>query len=183
MKSKYDYLIVGAGLYGSVFAHEMAKIGKKCLVIDKRNHIGGNVFTENIEGINVHRFGAHIFHTSNKLIWDYVNSFVEFNRYTNSPLANFKGDLYNLPFNMNTFYQLWKVKTPAEAKEKIKEQCSKYTHITNPQNLEEQALVLGGDDIYEKLIKIHKKLKNNFYFFEKNKNRNRNRIFVYQTFN
>ncbi len=150
---EYNYLIVGSGLYGAVFAHEMTKIGRKCLVIDKRTHIGGNVFTENIEGINVHRYGAHIFHTSNKLIWDYVNSFVEFNRFTNSPIANYKGDLYNLPFNMNTFYQLWKVKTPEEARGKIKEQCEKYAHILHPQNLEEQALVLGGDDIYEKLIK------------------------------
>ncbi len=150
---RYNYLIVGSGLYGAVFAHEMTKIGRKCLVIDKRSHIGGNVFTENIEGINVHRYGAHIFHTSDKQIWDYVNSFVAFNRYTNSPIANYKGELYNLPFNMNTFYQLWKVKTPEEARKKIKEQCEKFTHITNPQNLEEQALVLGGEDIYQKLIK------------------------------
>ena len=150
---KYNYLIVGSGLYGAVFAHEMTKIGRKCLVIDKRPHIGGNVFTEKIEGINVHKYGAHIFHTSNKLIWDYVNIFVEFNRYTNSPIANYKGELYNLPFNMNTFYQLWGVKTPEEARDKLTEQRTKYSHITHPQNLQEQALVLGGDEIYEKLIK------------------------------
>jgi len=149
----YDYLIVGAGLFGSVFAHEMTKKGKKCLIIDKRNHIGGNIYTDNIEGINVHKYGAHIFHTSNKEVWDYVNSFVEFNRYTNSPVANYKGELYNLPFNMNTFYQLWGVKTPIEAKAKINEQRAAYAHITEPQNMEEQALVLGGKDIYEKLIK------------------------------
>lgn len=153
MELKYDYLIVGAGLFGAVFAHEATKKGKKCLVIDKRNHIGGNVYTENIEGINVHKYGAHIFHTSNKEVWDYVNSFVEFNRYTNSPIANYKGKLYNLPFNMNTFYQLWGVKTPEEAKVKIEEQRADYAHIIEPQNLEEQALVLGGKDIYEKLIK------------------------------
>jgi len=150
---KYDYLIVGAGLFGAVFANEISKKGKKCLVIDKRNHIGGNVYTENVEGINVHKYGAHIFHTSNKFIWDYVNSFVEFNRYTNSPLANYNGDLYNLPFNMNTFYQLWGVKTPDEAKKIIEEQRAEYRHIKEPKNLEEQALVLGGKDIYEKLIK------------------------------
>jgi UDP-galactopyranose mutase len=149
----YDYLIVGAGLYGSVFAHEATKRGKSCFVIDKRNHIGGNVFTENIEGINVHKYGAHIFHTSNKTVWNYINSLVEFNRYTNSPVANYKGELYNLPFNMNTFYQLWGVKTPAEAKAKIEEQRKTYAHITDPQNLEEQALALGGRDIYKKLIK------------------------------
>lgn len=149
---KYDYLIIGAGLFGSVFAHEMTKIGKKCLIIDKRNHLGGNVFCELKENINVHKYGAHIFHTNDKKIWDYVNSFVEFNRYTNSPLANFEGELYNLPFNMNTFYQLWKVKTPEEAKAKIKEQVDKL-NIKNPKNLEEQALSLVGTDIYEKLIK------------------------------
>jgi len=149
----YDFLIVGAGLYGSVFAHEMTKKGKKCLVIEKRSHVGGNCYTKQVEGINVHTYGAHIFHTSNKKVWDYVNSFVEFNRYTNSPIANYKGSLYNLPFNMNTFYQLWGVKTPQEAKAKIEEERSAYKHITNPQNLEEQALVLGGKDIYEKLIK------------------------------
>lgn len=149
---KYDYLIVGAGLFGAVFAHEMTKSGKKCLVIDKRNHLGGNIFCENVEGINVHKYGAHIFHTNDKKIWDYVNSFVEFNRYTNSPLANYKGELFNLPFNMNTFYQLWKVKTPEEAKAKIKEQVDALD-IKNPKNLEEQALSLVGTDIYEKLIK------------------------------
>ena len=149
---KYDYLIVGAGLFGSVFAHEMKKKGKRCLVIDKRSHLGGNVYCENVEGINVHKYGAHIFHTNDKRIWDYVNSFVEFNRYTNSPLASYKGELYNLPFNMNTFYQLWKVKTPEEAKAKIQEQVAEL-NIKNPKNLEEQALSLVGKDIYEKLIK------------------------------
>lgn len=151
--TKYDYIIVGAGLFGSVFAHEVTKKGKKCLVIDKRKHIGGNVYTEVVEGINVHKYGAHIFHTNNREVWDYVNSFVEFNRYTNSPVANYKGKLYNLPFNMNTFYQLWGVKTPDEARKKINEQRAEFSHITDPQNLEEQALVLGGKDIYEKLIK------------------------------
>ena len=149
---KYDYLIVGSGLFGSVFAHEMKKIGKKCLVIDKRSHIGGNVYTEKIEGVNVHKYGAHIFHTNDKKIWDYVNNFVEFNRFANSPLANYKGELYNLPFNMNTFYQLWGVKTPEEAKLIIDNQISN-SNISNPQNLEEQALSLVGKDIYEKFIK------------------------------
>lgn len=149
---KYDYLIVGAGLFGSVFAHEASKQGKKCLVIDKREHIGGNIYCESIEGINVHKYGAHIFHTSNKQVWDYVNSFVEFNRYTNCPVANYKGQLYNLPFNMNTFYQLWKVKTPKEAMDKIEEQV-KEANIEDPKNLEEQAIKLVGKDIYEKLIK------------------------------
>ncbi len=153
MDLKYDYLIVGAGLFGSVFAHEATKKGKRCLIIDKRTHIAGNIYTEKIEGINVHKYGAHIFHTSNKKIWDYVNSFVEFNRFINSPIANYKGKLYNLPFNMNTFYQLWGVKTPEEAKAKIEEQRREFAHILNPENLEEQALVLGGVDIYEKLIK------------------------------
>lgn len=153
MGLKYDYLIVGAGLYGAVFACEATRKGKKCLVIDKRDHIAGNIYTENIEGINVHKYGAHIFHTSNKEVWDYVNSFIEFNRFTNSPVANYKGQLYNLPFNMNTFYQLWGVKTPEEAKNKIDEQRAAYKHITEPKNLEEQALVLGGKDIYEILIK------------------------------
>ena len=153
MVNKYDYLIVGAGLFGAVFAHEATKMGKKCLVIDKRNHLGGNIYTENIEGINVHKYGAHIFHTSNKKIWDYVNSFVEFNRFTNSPIANYQGKLYNLPFNMNTFYQLWGVTTPYEAKLKIDEQKLEFQHISEPKNLEEQALVQGGRDIYEKLIK------------------------------
>ena len=149
---QYDYLIVGAGLWGSVFAHEANKRGKKCLVVDRRSHTGGNTYCENVEGINVHKYGAHIFHTNDKEIWDYVNSFVEFNRYTNSPVANYLGELYNLPFNMNTFYQLWKVKTPEEAKAKIEEQV-KEAGITNPKNLEEQAISLVGVDIYEKLIK------------------------------
>lgn len=153
MEKKYDYLIVGSGLFGAVFAHQMKKKGKKCLVIERRPHIGGNVYTEKQEGIQVHKYGAHIFHTSNKKIWDFMNSFVEFNRYTNSPIANYNGELYNLPFNMNTFYQLWGVKTPEEAKAKIEEQRSEYKHIKEPKNLEEQALVLGGKDIYEKLIK------------------------------
>ena len=150
--TKYDYLIVGAGLYGSVFAHEMTKAGKKCLVIDKRDHLGGNVHCESIEGINVHKYGAHIFHTNDKRIWDYVNSFAEFNRYTNSPVANYQGKLYNLPFNMNTFYQLWGAVTPEEAQRKIREQVDSLG-IRNPENLEEQALSLVGVDIYEKLIK------------------------------
>jgi UDP-galactopyranose mutase len=151
-KNTYDFLIVGSGLFGAVFAHEAHKIGKTCLVIDKRSHVGGNVYCENREGINVHKYGAHIFHTNDKPIWDYVNSFVEFNRYTNSPLAVYKGEQYNLPFNMNTFYQLWRVRTPAEAKEKIQEQIA-HLGIKEPQNLEEQALSLVGTDIYEKLIK------------------------------
>ena len=149
---KYDYLVVGAGLYGSIFAREATNKGYKCLVIDKRPNVGGNVYTEKIEGINVHKYGAHIFHTSNKEVWDYVNSFVEFNRYTNCPVANYKGELYNLPFNMNTFYQLWKVKTPQEAIAKLEEQV-KEANIEEPQNLEEQAIKLVGKDIYEKLIK------------------------------
>ncbi len=148
----FDYLIVGAGLWGCVFAHQATKHGKKCLVIDRRLHIGGNTYCENVEGINVHKYGAHIFHTNDKPIWDFVNSFVEFNRYTNSPLANYKGELYNLPFNMNTFYALWKVKTPEEAKAKIEEQVRE-ADITDPQNLEEQAISLVGTDIYYKLIK------------------------------
>src|SRR5918997_51282 len=149
---EYDYLIVGSGLFGAVYAHESKKRGKKCLVIDKRNHAGGNVYCENVEGINVHKYGAHIFHTNDKYIWDYVNSFVEFNRYTNSPVALYKGKLYNLPFNMNTFYQLWKVTTPKEAKEKIQSQIDQL-NIGEPSNLEEQALSLIGSDIYEKMIK------------------------------
>lgn len=153
MVKKYDYLIVGAGLYGSVFAHEATNQGKKCLVIDKRNHTGGNIYCENIEGINVHKYGPHIFHTDNKVVWDYVNQFVEFNHFIYSPIANYKGQLYNLPFNMNTFHQLWGIKTPEEARLKIEEQRANYSHITDPQNLEDQALVLGGKDIYEKLIK------------------------------
>jgi UDP-galactopyranose mutase len=148
----YDYLLVGAGPYGAVMAHELNKAGYKCLVIDKRHHTGGNIYCEKIEDINVHKYGAHIFHTSNKRVWDYVNSFATFNRYTNSPLANYKGELYNLPFNMNTFRQLWGVITPAEAKAKIAEQTASL-NITEPKNLEEQALVLVGPDIYYKLIK------------------------------
>ena len=149
---QYDYLIVGAGLFGAVFAHEAKKAGKKCLVIDKRDHIAGNIYTENVEGINVHRYGAHIFHTNNKAVWQYVNQFAEFNRYTNSPVANYHGEIYNLPFNMNTFNKMWGVVTPAEAKAKIEEQKAA-AGITDPQNLEEQAISLVGTDIYEKLIK------------------------------
>ena len=160
----YDYLIVGSGLYGATFAHLAHKQGKKCLVIDKRTHLGGNIYCENIEGINVHKYGAHIFHTSNKNVWDFVNSIVEFNRYTNSPVANYQGKLYNLPFNMNTFYQMWGVTTPEEAQAKIDEQKAEYSEelrVKNeelglpnePHNLEEQAMLLVGKDIYEKLIK------------------------------
>ena len=149
---QYDYLIVGAGLYGAVFAQEAQKAGKKCLVIDKRDHIAGNIYTEQVEGINVHRYGAHIFHTNNKAVWQYVNQFAEFNRYTNSPVANYHGEIYNLPFNMNTFNKMWGVVTPAEAKAKIEEQ-KREAGITDPQNLEEQAISLVGTDIYEKLIK------------------------------
>lgn len=151
MTKKYDYLIVGAGLFGAVYAYEAKKRGKKCLVIDRRNHIGGNVYCEETEGINVHKYGAHIFHTSSKDIWNYLNQFVEFNRYINSPIANYKGEIYNLPFNMNTFNKLWGVFTPQEAKHKIDEQKKMVT--TKPQNLEEQAISLVGIDIYEKLIK------------------------------
>lgn len=150
---KYDYLIVGAGLFGATFAHEAQKAGKRCLVIDKRPHSGGNIYCEETNGIHVHKYGAHIFHTDNKEVWDYVNQFVEFNRFTNSPLAYFEGKLYNMPFNMNTFYQLWGVKTPTEAKTKIEEQRAEYAHIENPANLEEQALKLCGKDIYHTLIK------------------------------
>ncbi len=149
---EFDYLIVGAGLFGATFAHQAKKAGKKCLVIDRRDHAGGNIYCSNEHGINVHKYGAHIFHTNDKGIWDFVNSFVPFNRYTNSPVANYRGELYNLPFNMNTFYQLWKVHTPEEAKQKIEEQI-KELDITEPRNLEEQALKLVGKDIYEKLIK------------------------------
>lgn len=149
----YDYLIVGAGLFGAVFAHEAKRAGKRCLVIDRRSHRGGNIYCEEIEGIHVHKYGAHIFHTDNRKVWDYVNRFVEFNRYTNAPLASFEGKLYNLPFNMNTFYQLWGVKTPAEAQAKLAEQRQAYAHMANPANLEEQALKLCGKDIYERLIK------------------------------
>lgn len=149
----YDYLIVGSGLFGAVFAHEAHKAGKRCLVIEKRPHTGGNIYCEEVDGINVHKYGAHIFHTDNREVWNYVNRLVEFNRYTNSPIANYKGKLYNLPFNMNTFYQLWGVRTPVEARAKIQEQCREYEHITHPQNLEEQALKLCGKDIYRQLIK------------------------------
>ena len=149
----YDYLIVGSGLFGAVFAHEAHKAGKRCLVIEKRPHTGGNIYCEEVDGINVHKYGAHIFHTDNREVWNYVNRLVEFNRYTNSPIANYKGKLYNLPFNMNTFYQLWGVRTPAEARAKIQEQCREYEHITHQQNLEEQALKLCGEDIYRQLIK------------------------------
>lgn len=152
----YDYLIVGSGLFGATFAHLATKKGKKCLVIDKREHLGGNVYCEQIEGINVHKYGAHIFHTSNKEIWDFVNSIVEFNRYTNCPIANYKGKLYNLPFNMNTFYQMWGVHTPEEAKAKIETQKAEVLATLQgkePQNLEEQALSLVGKDIFEYLIK------------------------------
>lgn len=159
MDKTYDYLIVGAGIYGATFACMAHRHGKKCLVIDKRNHLGGNIYCENIEGINVHKYGAHIFHTSNKKVWDFANSIVEFNRYTNSPIANYKGKQYNLPFNMNTFYQMWGVLTPAEAKAKIEEQRQealermKADGVTEPRNLEEQAQLLIGKDIYEILIK------------------------------
>lgn len=149
---KYDYLIVGSGLFGAVFAREMTNKGYSCLVIDKRNHVGGNVFTENIEGINVHKYGPHIFHTNDKKIWDYVNQFVSFNRFTYSPIAIYKDGIYNLPFNMNTFHQLWGVRTPEEAHKIIDKQV-KSSGITNPKNLEEQAISLVGSDIYEKLIK------------------------------
>ncbi len=148
----YDYLIVGAGLFGSVFAYEATKRGKRCLVIDKRNHIGGNIYCDNIEEINIHKYGAHIFHTSDKDIWNYINRFIEFNRFTNSPIANYKGELYNLPFNMNTFNKLWGVITPKEAKEEIEKQ-KREAGIKEPKNLEEQAISLVGTDIYEKLIK------------------------------
>ena len=148
----YDYLIVGAGLFGAVFAHEMTEKGKKCLVIDRRNHIAGNAYTENIEGINVHKYGAHIFHTSNERVWAYVNRFARFNNYINAPVAVYKDELYNLPFNMNTFSKMWGVKTPAEAKAIIARQVEA-EHIGEPKNLEEQALKLVGRDIYEKLIK------------------------------
>ena len=148
----YDFLIVGSGLFGSIFAYEAKKRGKKCLVIDKRNHIGGNIYTEKIEGINVHKYGAHIFHTSNKDIWDYINQFAEFNRFTNSPIARYKNEVYNLPFNMNTFNKLWGVFTPDEAKKQIDKEI-KSLNIDEPQNLEEQAIKLVGKTIYEKLVK------------------------------
>lgn len=149
---KYDYLIVGSGLFGSVFAYEAKKRGRKCLVIDRRSHIGGNIYTEKIEDINVHRYGAHIFHTSNKEVWEYMNRFAEFNNYINSPVAVYKDELYNLPFNMNTFSKMWGIRTPAEAKAIIEKQIADL-HITEPKNLEEQALSLAGRDVYEKLVK------------------------------
>ena len=149
---EYDYLIVGSGLFGAIFAYEEKKKGKKCLVIDKRSNIAGNIYTEKINGINVHKYGAHIFHTSNKKIWDYINQFTEFNRYTNSPIAKYKNELYNLPFNMNTFNKLWGVITPQEAKQKI-EQERQAAGISEPKNLEEQAISLVGKTIYEKLVK------------------------------
>ena len=149
---KYDYLIVGAGLYGAVMAHELTKKGKRCLVIDKRSHIAGNIYCEDIEGIHVHKYGAHIFHTSNKKIWEYMNQFAEFNNYINSPVAVYKDELYNLPFNMNTFSKMWGIKTPAEAKAMIEKQV-KETGITEPKNLEEQGLSLVGKDVFEKLVK------------------------------
>lgn len=149
---KYDYLIVGAGLFGAIFAHEAKKAGKKVLVIDQRDHIGGNIYTKEVEGIQVHQYGAHIFHTSDKEVWDYIQQFAEFNRYTNSPVARYKDELYNLPFNMNTFSKMWGVRTPAEAKEIIQRQI-KEAGITEPKNLEEQAISLVGKDIYEKLVK------------------------------
>lgn len=149
---KYDYLIVGSGLFGSIFAYEANKKGKKCLVIDKRNHIGGNIYSKEIEGINVHEYGAHIFHTSNKEVWDYIQQFAEFNRYTNCPVAYYKGQIYNMPFNMNTFNKMWGVVTPQEAKAKIEEQI-KEAGIVEPKNLEEQAISMVGKDIYEILIK------------------------------
>ena len=159
MDGRYDFLIVGSGLYGATFAYRSKQMGKMCLVIDKRPHLGGNIYCENIESINVHKYGAHIFHTSNKQVWEFVNSIVEFNRYTNSPIANYKGKQYNLPFNMNTFYQMWGVLTPVEAKAKIEEQKAeavatmKAAGVSEPRNLEEQALMLIGKDIYEALIK------------------------------
>ena len=159
MMRQYDYLIVGSGLFGATFAYRARQAGKTCLVIDKRPHLGGNVYCENIEGINVHKYGAHIFHTNNIEVWDFVNGIVEFNRYTNSPIANYRGKQYNLPFNMNTFYQMWGVLTPEEAKAKIEEQkaeavtAMKAAGVSEPRNLEEQALILIGRDIYEALIK------------------------------
>ena len=149
---QYDYLIVGAGLFGAVFAHEMKRQGRKVLVIDRRRHIAGNIYTEPVMDIQVHRYGAHIFHTSDKRIWDYVNQFTEFNHYINSPVVYYKGELYNLPFNMNTFNRMWGVVTPTQAREKIAEQIDRL-QITEPKNLEEQALSLVGTDVYEKLVK------------------------------
>lgn len=149
---RYDYILVGSGLFGSIFAYEANKRGKKCLVIDKRNHIAGNIYCREVEGINVHEYGAHIFHTGNKEVWEYINNFAEFNRYTNSPVAIYRNELYNMPFNMNTFNKLWGVKTPDEAKAKIAEQLAE-SNIIEPKNLEEQAIKLVGKDIYEKLVK------------------------------
>lgn len=149
---KYDYLIVGAGLFGSIFAYEAGRAGRRCLVIDKRSHVGGNIYTKNVEGIHVHEYGAHIFHTSNKEVWDYIRQFAEFNRYTNSPVARYRDELYNLPFNMNTFNKMWGVITPAEAKLRIEQQIRE-AGIQTPKNLEEQAISLVGYDIYEKLVK------------------------------
>lgn len=148
---KYDYIIVGSGLFSGVFAYHAARAGKRCLVLEKRNHIGGNIYCENIEGINVHKYGAHIFHTSNKKVWTYVNSLAEFNNYVNSPIANYKGEIYNMPFNMNTFSKMWGISTPDEAKKIINEQ--KASIQKEPENLEEQAISLVGKDIYEKLVK------------------------------
>ena len=148
----YDYLVVGAGLFGATFAYEMKKRGKKCLIIEKRDHIAGNIYTKEVKGIQVHEYGAHIFHTSDRDIWQYVNQFAEFNHYINSPVAIYKDELYNLPFNMNTFSKMWNVRTPSEARQKIEEQKIEYC-ITEPKNLEEQALSLIGKDIYERLIK------------------------------
>ncbi len=153
MSKEYDYLIVGAGLFGAVFAHQAKAAGKRCLVVDKRPQTGGNIYCEDVDGIHVHKYGAHIFHTSKKKVWDFVGRFVEFNRYTNSPLANYGGKLYNLPFNMNTFNKLWGVNTPAEALAVIEQQRGEYANIASPANLEEQALKLCGRDIYEKFIK------------------------------
>lgn len=151
---KKNILVVGSGLYGSIFAHEAAKLGHKVIVIEKRNHVGGNIYTKEVEGIQFHQYGAHIFHTSNKAVWDYVNQFAEFNRYTNSPIANYNGEIYNLPFNMNTFSKLWGVTTPEEARIKIEDQRKSFG-IGEPKNLEEQAISLVGSDIYEKLIKSY----------------------------
>ena len=148
---KYDYLIAGSGLFGSVFAHEAKKQGKKCLVVERRSHIGGNIYCEQKDGINIHKYGAHIFHTSNKKVWNYINQFVELNNYINSPVANYKGEIYNLPFNMNTFSKMWEIRTPQEAEEIINKQRQAITY--EPQNLEEQAISLVGTDIYTKLIK------------------------------
>lgn len=152
MEKQYDYLIVGSGLFGSVFAFEAAKRGKKCLVLERRDHIAGNIYCEKVHGINVHKYGAHIFHTSSREIWEYINQFAEFNNYINSPIAVYKDELYNMPFNMNTFSKMWGIRTPAEAKEIIEKQKAQY-HIENPKNLEEQALSLVGKDVYEKLVK------------------------------